>query len=46
MATEQTVPLQTCFIHSRISEASTVFQLIIFLTLSENAPGTPSQSDP
>ena len=30
---------QTCFIHSSVSEASTIFQLIIFLTLAENSPG-------
>ena len=30
---------QTCFIHSRNSEASTIFQLIIFLTLAEDTPG-------
>jgi hypothetical protein len=28
-----------CFTHSRVSEASTVFQLIIFLTLAEDATG-------
>ncbi len=31
---------QTCFIHSRNSEASTIFQLIIFLTLAEDTPGS------